>query len=168
MRQMTSINWSKACLQTLLFTVFLVAIMTGLASRVAFAAAVDGDARAFFNQFVAAQNAHDTAAVGALLWDSPDMLWFTRGVEVRGKQKIVDTLVDYYSGTWHLEPDMAAFRATELAPGVTQILVPISFTRGLPGKVPQANTFLISQTLVRGSSGWRVVSILPIANTQFK
>jgi hypothetical protein len=47
-----------------------------------------------------------------------------------------------------------------------QILVPIVFTRGLPGKPPQDNTFLISQTFVRDANG--IASILPIANTQLK
>jgi hypothetical protein len=45
-----------------------------------------------------------------------------------------------------------------------QILVPIVFTRGLPGKPPQDNTFLISKTFVRDANG--IASILPIANTQ--
>jgi hypothetical protein len=51
---------------------------------------------------------------------------------------------------------------------VMQILVPIVFTRGLPGEPPQDNTFLISQTYVHGANGWHVASILPIANTQLK
>jgi hypothetical protein len=49
-----------------------------------------------------------------------------------------------------------------------QILVPVVFTRGLPGKPPQDNIFLISQTFVRDANGWHVASILPIANTQLK
>ena len=126
------------------------------------------DARSFFLKFVAAQNAHDVAAVEALLWDSPEMLWFTRGVEVRGVQSIGATLEEYYSGTWHLQPDMAHFRSTAISSDVIQLLVPITFTRGLPGKPSQDNTFLISQTLVHGPHGWCVAAIMPIANTQLK
>ncbi len=96
------------------------------------------------------------------------MLWFTRGVEVRGTKAIADTLSEYYAGTWHLEPDMSHFRSTAISSDVVQILVPVTFTRGLPGMPSQSNTFLISQTLVRGAAGWRVAAILPIANTQFK
>lgn len=128
----------------------------------------DDNARAFFTQFVAAQNAHDAKAVASLLWESPDMLWFTRGVEVRGAKSIVETLTDYYAGTWHLDPDMGHFRSTKLSEDVVQILVPVTFTRGLPGKPAQDNTFLISQTLVHTAAGWRVASIMPIANTQIK
>ena len=132
------------------------------------AAADEIEARAIFTKFVAAQNAHNADDVKALLWTSPNMLWFSRGVETRGRDAVVARFKEYYQGTWHLEPDMAQFRAAAISSDVMQILVPIVFTRGLPGKPPQENTFLISQTLVRDASGWYVASILPIANTQLK
>jgi hypothetical protein len=147
---------------------FIVMTLTTPIVAPALAASSDSDARDFFAKFVAAQNAHDIPAVEALLWDSPRMLWFTRGVEVRGAKAIAETLMDYYAGTWHLEPDMSRFQSTAIADDVVQILVPITFTRGLPGKPAQDNTFLISQTLVRGAAGWRVAAILPIANTKIK
>ncbi len=141
---------------------------TAMTIEPASAASGDDDARVFFTQFVTAQNAHDAEAIASMLRDSPDTLWFTRGIEVRGVKAIVDTLADYYAGTWHLKPDMSRFRSTALSEDVRQILVPVTFTRGLPGKPAQDNTFLISQTLVRTAAGWRVASILPIANTQLK
>jgi hypothetical protein len=104
----------------------------------------------------------------ALLWDSPDMLWYTRGTEVRGPAAVVEQLHGYYAGTWHLEPDMTKFRATVLGERTVQLLVPVVFTRGAPGEPPQKNEFLICQTLVRGANGWQVASILPIANTQLQ
>jgi hypothetical protein len=148
--------------------ILLLLSVTGATIGSASAASGDADARAFFTQFVAAQNAHDAKAVASLLWDSPDVLWFTRGVEVRGVKAIVETLADYYAGTWHLEPDMGHFRSTKLSEDAIQILVPVTFSRGLPGKPAQDNTFLICQTLVRTAAGWRVASIMPIANTQLK
>jgi hypothetical protein len=144
-----------------------IALTLGLASG-AHAAPTEADARAFFERFVAAQNAHDAAAVKAMLWDSPRMLWYTRGTEIRGPSAVVETLHSYYAGTWHLEPDMASFRATVLSDTVLQLLVPVVFTRGEAGQPPQANQFLISQTLVLSPTGWKVASILPIANTQLK
>ncbi len=141
---------------------------TAITIEPASAASGDDDARVFFTQFVAAQNAHDAKAVASLLRDSPDTLWFTRGIEVRGVKAIVDTLTNYYAGTWHLKPDMSHFRSTALSEDALQIVVPVTFTRGLPGKPAQDNTFLISQTLVRTAAGWRVASILPIVNTQLK
>ncbi len=132
------------------------------------AASGDNDAQGLFTRFVAAQNARDAPAVEALLWDSPETLWFTRGIEVRGTKAIGETLREYYAGTWHLEPDMSQFRSTAISDDVVQILVPIDFARGLPGNPSQTNRFLISQTFVRGAAGWRVAAIMPIANTQIK
>ena len=132
------------------------------------AAGSEAEARAFFTKFVAAQNAHNAADVKSMLWDSPGMLWFSRGVETRGRDAVATRFKEYYEGTWHLEPDMSQFRAAAISDDVVQILVPIVFTRGLPGKPPQDNVFLISQTLIRDASGWHIASILPIANTQLK
>ncbi len=133
-----------------------------------FAAGGETDARAFFVKFVAAQNAHDVSGVKAMLWNSPDTLMYGRGVETRGRDAVADHFREYYEGTWHLEPDMSQFRATAISNDVTQILVPIVFTRGLPGEPSRDNTFLISQTLVHDADGWHVAAILPIANTRIK
>jgi hypothetical protein len=132
------------------------------------AAADEAEARAFFLQFVAAQNAHKESDVRAMLWNSSNMLWVSRGIETRGADTVAARFREYYEGTWHLQPDMSQFHAAAITNDVMQILVPIVFTRGLPGKPPQDNTFLISQTFVREGNSWFVASILPIANTQLK
>jgi hypothetical protein len=132
------------------------------------ASANETEARALFTKFVAAQNAHNADDVKAMLWNSPSMLLFARGVETRGPEAVAARFKAYYEGTWHLEPEMSQFRVAAISSDVMQILVPIVFTRGLPGKPPQDNTFLISQTFVRDANGWYVASILPIANTQLK
>ncbi|WP_339156778.1 nuclear transport factor 2 family protein [Bradyrhizobium sp. 2S1] len=145
----------------------LIALATIPGGRVS-AAAGEAEARAFFAKFVAAQNAHDVSDVKAMLWNSPDMLWYGRGVETRGPDAVADRFREYYQGTWHLEPDMSQFRATAISDDVMQILVPIVFTRGLPGQPSRDNKFLISQTLIHDANGWHVASIMPIANTQLK
>jgi hypothetical protein len=147
----------------LLFLVVTVAL-GGLAP----AAANETEAQALFTKFVAAQNAHNAGDVKAMLWNSPSMLLFARGVETRGPEAVAARFKEYYEGTWHLEPDMSQFRVATISSDVVQILVPIVFTRGLRGNPPQDNTFLISQTFVRDATGWHVASILPIANTQLK
>ena len=147
--------------------VFLV-IMAVASGGPASAAGNETEARAFFTKFVAAQNSHNADDVRSMLWNSPSMLWFSRGVETRGRDAVVARFKEYYEGTWHLEPDMSQFHVAAISDDVIQILVPIVFTRGLPGKPPQDNTFLISQTFVRDADGWHIASILPIANTQLK
>jgi len=146
----------------------LLVIMTFASGGPASAAGNEIEARAFFTKFVAAQNAHNADDVKSMLWNSPGMLWVSRGVETRGRDAVAARFREYYEGTWHLEPDMSQFHAATISDDVVQILVPIVFTRGLPGKPSQDNTFLISQTLVRDANGWHVASILPIANTQLK
>jgi hypothetical protein len=149
---------------TAVLAIIMAAVLGGHAS----AAADETEARAFFTKFVAAQNAHDVDSAKAMLWDSPGMLWYGRGVETRGRDAVADRFGEYYQGTWHLEPDMSQFHATAISNDVMQILVPIVFTRGLPGKPSQNNKFLISQTFVHDANGWHVASIMPIANTQLK
>jgi ketosteroid isomerase-like protein len=149
---------------TAILAVIMMVVLHGPAS----AAADEAEARAFFTKFVAAQNAHDVSGVKAMLWNSPQMLWYGRGVETRGREAVADRFSEYYEGTWHLEPDMSQFHATVLSGDVMQILVPIIFTRGLPGQPAQNNKFMISQTFVHDADGWHVASIMPIANTQLK
>ncbi len=121
-----------------------------------------------FEKFIAAQNAHDADAVKAMLLDSPSTLLFARNIDTRGRDAVAARFKEYYEG--HLAPRT---RHVEI-PGcrdlerLMQVLVPIVFTRGLPGKPPQQNTFLISQTYVQDANGWHVASIMPVANTELK
>src|SRR2546422_2289239 len=61
------------------------------------------EVRAAFDQFVVAQNAHDIAAVGALLLDSPSFLWITRGTPIWGHAAALQRFESLYKGTWRLE-----------------------------------------------------------------
>jgi hypothetical protein len=147
---------------------FLIITTVAFGGHAHASAASEVEARAVFTKFVAAQNAHNAGDVKAMLWNSPSMLLFSRGVETRGAEAVAARFKEYYDGIWHLEPDMAQFRVAVISGDVMQILVPIVFTRGLPGTPPQNNTFLISQTFVRDANSWYIASILPIANTQIK
>jgi hypothetical protein len=167
--QVSWMYWSERSLCRLSAAIaVLAALMMAALNGQASAAADEAEARAFFSKFVAAQNAHDVDAVKSMLWDSPGMLWFGRNVETRGRDAVADRFREYYQGTWHLEPDMSQFHVAVISNDVMQILVPIVFTRGLPGQPSQDNKFLISQTFVHDANGWHVASILPIANTQLK
>ena len=123
----------------------------------------DAEARSLFERFVAAQNAHDAAAVEALLWNSPDFLWITRGTPIWGRAAAMERFRALYAGTWRLEPDMAQFRAAALGPGAAQLFVPVLFTIGAAGQAAQPTRFLMNQTLRREGDGvWCVASLLPI------
>ena len=70
-------------------------------------AAPEDEARATFERFVAAQNAHDVKAVESLLLNSPDFLWITRGKPVWGPDAALKRFAMLYEGTWKLEPGSA-------------------------------------------------------------
>ena len=133
-----------------------------LASAAAFAGTPDEELRGTFQKFVAAQNAHDAKAVEALLLDSPDFLWITRGTPIWGRAAAIERFAKLYAGTWHLAPDLDAFRVVLTRPDVAEIFVPVLFSIGAAGEPAQDARFLINQVLVKTDTGWKVASILPI------
>lgn len=142
------------CSMILLFVVLATTSVVGAAS--------EDEVRAVVDRFVAAQNAHDLAAVGELLWDSPQFLWITRGAPIWGRQPALTRFEALYRGTWRLEPALSDLRITLLGDGVAQIYVPIMFTIGAPGQEAQKARFLMNQVLLKTPTGWKVGSILPI------
>ncbi len=125
-------------------------------------AAPDDEVRAAFDRFVAAQNAHDPAAVRALLADSPTFLWITRGNVVWGRDAAIKRFEANYAGTWKLAPKMGELKVMLLNESAAQLFVPILFTTGPAGQPAQDSWSFINQTLVKTSDGWKVMSILPI------
>lgn len=137
-------------------------LLAAMVTHIACAATPEEEARATFDRFVVAQNAHDLKAVEGLLLDSPRFLWITRGNAVWGRADALKRFESLYAGTWHLEPDVSAFRVVLSQPRVAEIFVPIVFSIGPSGQPPQETTFLMNQVLVRTDTGWKVASILPI------
>ena len=125
-------------------------------------AAPEDDVRKTFEQFVAAQNAHDVSAVENLLLGSSDFLWITRGAPVWGREAALKRFRALYEGTWLLAPDAAALRVLMLGEGTAQVFVPIMFTIGAPGQPAQSTRFLMNQLFVKTPGGWKVSSLLPI------
>jgi ketosteroid isomerase-like protein len=137
-------------------------LLASLTAVSAWAAPPEDDVRVVFDRFVAAQNAHDLKAVEALLLDSPQFLWVTRGTPVWGRAEALKRFEALYAGTWHLEPEAAAFRVVFAHPQVAELFVPIVFSIGPVGQPAQETRFLMNQVLVRSDSGWKIASILPI------
>ena len=125
-------------------------------------AAPEDEVRAGFDRFVAAQNEHDRAAVGELLLDSPNFLWITRGTPIWGREAALKRFDVLYQGTWRLSPDSPAMKITLLSDAAAQLYVPIIFNIGPAGQPAPDAPFLMNQTWVRTSSGWRIANILPI------
>jgi ketosteroid isomerase-like protein len=126
------------------------------------AAAPEDEVRATFSHFVAAQNGHDAKAVQALLLDSPDFLWITRGTPVWGVDAAMKRFATLYQGTWHLDPEAASLKVIMIGDGTAQLYVPIVFTIGPSGQSAQSTRFLMNQLLVKTATGWKISNILPI------
>ena len=74
------------------------ALLLGAMARPALAASED-EVRATFERYVAAHNAHDEKALAALLLDSPDFLWITRGTAVWGHDPAMKRFDGLFQGT---------------------------------------------------------------------
>ena len=126
------------------------------------ASANEDDVRAVFDQFVKAQNSHDVVAVRELLLDSPNFLWVTRGAPVWGRDAALKRFESLYQGTWKLSPDMPNLKTVLVSETTAQLYVPITFNIGAPDQPAPDTSFLMNQTLVKISAGWRIANILPI------
>jgi hypothetical protein len=120
------------------------------------------DVRASFDRFIVAQNAHDIGAVRELLLDAPTFLWITRGTPVWGREPALKRFEALYQGTWKLAPDASGLRVTLLSDATAQLYVPIMFNIGAPGQPAPDAPFLMNQTWVKTTAGWRIANILPI------
>jgi ketosteroid isomerase-like protein len=120
------------------------------------------EARTLFEQFVAAQNAHDLDAVGQLLLDSKDFIWITRGTAIWGRDAALQRFKALYQGTWRLEPTTAELKVVHLGNDAVHLYVPVTFMIASAGQTAQPSKFLMNQILVRTAQGWKIASILPI------
>lgn len=144
---------------THLLKTFLVSLLLAAGSA---AASTEAEVRSTFERFVQAQNAHDAKALEALLADSPQFLWITRGMTIWGREAALQRFSKLYEGTWKLEPDFGALRVVALGTDVAELHVPVVFTTGAAGQPPQTVRMFLNQVLVKSGGYWRVMSIFPV------
>lgn len=125
-------------------------------------ASTDDEVRATFDRFVQVQNAHDTKALEALLVDSPQFLWITRGTVVWGRDAALQRFAKLHEGTWRLDPEPTSVRVIPISGDVAELHATVQFTIGAPGQPAQVTRTLLNQVLVKSGGAWRVMSIFPI------
>lgn len=140
----------------------VVAVIAFICAVASARASTEDEVRAAFDRFVQVQNAHDTKALEALLADSPNFLWITRGTPVWGRNAALQRFAKLYEGTWRLDPDPTSVRVIPISDSVAQLHAVVQFTIGAPSQPPQATRFLLTQVLVKTGTVWRVMSIFPI------
>jgi hypothetical protein len=143
------------------------------------------DVKAVFERFIAAQNVRDMETLKGLLLDTPSFLWVVRGTPVWGRDEALQGFEEQCHGAFYLDPGMAEFKTIELSGDVVQLYAPAVFIPPpvqqpqppfqvqqmrpekppplpRPAQVQQLppEKFIISQTLVKTSAGWRIWTIL--------
>ena len=113
-----------------------------------------------FTSFIAAQNAHDRGAVGAVLLDSGDFVWAQYGgASVWGHKQALDAFEHEWRGIWRLDPQVAEARVTSPGPDVAVLITPVLFTQAAPGASPSMVPIRWGGVFVRTPAGWRIASI---------
>jgi hypothetical protein len=128
------------------------------------AAAADNGAQweimVVYSRFIAGQNAHDRAAVAAVLLDSQDFVWTPYGGDaVWGYREALEAFERQWQGSWKLEPQLKELHIASVAADTAVLVTPLLLTLGKPGA--DAATVAVSWggVFVRTKSGWRLASI---------
>lgn len=115
---------------------------------------------ATFARFIAGQNAHDAAAVAAVLVNSPEFV-LARAADglATGTAAAMSAFQSDWRGPWIVEPQPNATHVADIASDVVVLATPLTITqRGADGKTA-ARSVTWSGVLVRTSAGWRIASI---------
>jgi ketosteroid isomerase-like protein len=126
------------------------------------AAGTVDDVRSRFETFIAAQNAHDLAGVSGHLVQSPDFVWVRGPMIVFGTEEAEKRFAGLYKGTWKIAPSTGELKIVEIAPSVTELVVPATFTTGKPGEEAKDSRFIITQTWVMKPDGWRIAALVVV------
>jgi ketosteroid isomerase-like protein len=118
------------------------------------------DVMATYARFIAGQNAHDAAAVAAVLLDSKELVWAQYGGQsIWGRQQVMEAFQKEWQGTWKLDPQLAEARVANPAPGVAVLITPLLYTFGDPGASPVTVPIRWGGVFVKTPSGWRIASM---------
>lgn len=113
-----------------------------------------------YQQFAAAQNAHDLVRVRSFLLDRPDFLWVTDGMSVWGVDNTIDRMAQFQKAkTWRVEPDIGAAKPVMLSDDAAFLHLPLSLVIGTQ-TTPEVYQFLVSVLWLRTPDGWRIAGLL--------
>lgn len=137
----------------------------GLAAQAALAGTAD-DVRATYLRFAEAQNARDTARIGAFFIDGPEFLWVSDGKSFWGREAVLARMSGFQKAAiWRVEPDIAASTVVEPGPGTALLHMPLTLVIGSAEK-PDHLRFLVSILFSRRTGEWRIAALLTTAEKQ--
>lgn len=117
------------------------------------------DIRALYDEFVAAQNAHDIDAVRALLSDRPDFLWISDGRPVWGREAMLDRMAEFQKAeVWQVVPEYDSSQVILLDDDSAVFHLPLLLILGSKEK-PAQLPWLVEVICQKESDGWRIVGL---------
>jgi len=141
------------------YLVIALALVAGLLPAPASADSA-GEALSLYNRFAAAQNAHDLAAVEAVLLDSPQFLWVSDGMSIWGRAATLKRMALFQTAEiWRVDPDLAAAVAVPVDERTAFLHLPLTLAIGSPAKGIDRVRFLVSVLCVETAEGWRIAAL---------
>lgn len=139
--------------------VAILVLLAGLAGGVPAQAGPAEEARRLYASFVAAQNAHDFAAVRATLLEGPRFLWVSNGLSIWGSETAIARMMTYHAAeVWQIEPMEARAVVMEVAPDAAYLHLPLALTFG-PRAAPARFRILVSALCAETPAGWRIAAL---------
>ena len=131
--------------------------------------------RTLYKQLIDAENAHDIAAVGRFIWNSPSALFVAKTKSPAegnwagfwGKEVVVDHLSELYKGTFVMAPDYNKERVVQLDRSVAETYVPLQISVAYAGQSGTPKPFLMIVEWVSVSGEWKMATdiALPVPPT---
>lgn len=135
---------------------FIALIALSLAAPAAAETETERAVKTLYERFVAAQNARDTKAVRALMWDSPKFVWISDGKAFWGADRMIERMSAFqHADVWEVTPDRERARVVEVSPVSAVLFQPLSLALGARADARKI-AFLVNVLCVRTQDGWRV------------
>ncbi len=115
--------------------------------------------RDLYGAFVAAQNAHDIDAVGALISARDDFLWISDGRPVWGREAMLKRMAGFQNAeVWLVEPDLVGATVIMLDEDSAVFHVPLVLVLGSKA-APTRLKWLVEVICQREAEGWRIAGL---------
>ena len=117
------------------------------------------EVRDLYAAFVAAQNAHDIAAVREVLTENPDFLWISDGRPVWGREAMLTRMAGFQSAeVWRVEPEYASAQVILLDPDTAVFHIPLVLVLGSQAD-PARLKWLVEVLCQKEPQGWRIAGL---------
>jgi ketosteroid isomerase-like protein len=138
------------------------AVMLALSVLLCGPARADDQAQiaAAFTRFIEAANAHDLDAVGAIILESPEVVWYVNHTDAQGHEGVMRYFERVFDGRWSAKPDLSRAKWTRMGPGSWKLVLPIVIAEGSSDGPAQPLDFEVSQAWLLTAEGWKLLGFV--------